>query len=92
MVQGKTKGLQSKAPSSRHSSKSVNPKKGKKYIAPKKSNLVKQASIHKALSTKINKSIEEQMVAAASSGKLTIMKNSAGDAYGITTIAFSCFV
>lgn len=30
---------------------------------------------HQALSAKINKSVEQQMVNAASSGKLTIMKN-----------------
>ncbi|KAF8349316.1 hypothetical protein F5887DRAFT_1070651 [Amanita rubescens] len=75
MVQGKTKGLQSKSPSNR--AKSVSLKKGKKYIAPKKPALVKQAAMHKTLSTKINKSIEAQMVSAASSGKLTIMKNAA---------------
>ncbi|KAK2465218.1 hypothetical protein APHAL10511_002572 [Amanita phalloides] len=92
MVQGKTKGLQNKSPSNRQ--KSANPKKGKKYIAPKKPALVKQAAMHKvtipivvktctqsiqALSTKINKSIEAQMVSAASSGKLTIMKNATPD-------------
>ncbi|KAF8724916.1 hypothetical protein AX14_008479 [Amanita brunnescens Koide BX004] len=75
MVQGKTKGLQSKSPSNRQ--KSANLKKGKKYIAPKKPALVKQAAMHKTLSSKINKSIEAQMVSAASSGKLTIMKNAA---------------
>ncbi|KIY44807.1 hypothetical protein FISHEDRAFT_14959, partial [Fistulina hepatica ATCC 64428] len=73
MVQGKTKGLQSKASSSRQTTKS--PRKGKRYIAPKKPILVKQAKMHKNLSAKINKSIEQQMVSAASSGKLTIMKN-----------------
>lgn len=95
MVQGKTKGLQSKAPTSRQ--KPANLKKGKKYIAPKKTALVKQAAMHKvevifvvskvmhsvrriqALSTKINKSIEAQMVSAASSGKLTIMKNASAE-------------
>ncbi|KAF5369551.1 hypothetical protein D9758_002554 [Tetrapyrgos nigripes] len=76
MVQGKTKGLQSKAPSQRHAAKSAaNTKKGKRYIPPKKASLVKQASMHKDLTAKINKSIEQQMVSAASSGKLTIMKN-----------------
>ncbi|KAF9493963.1 hypothetical protein BDN71DRAFT_1590778 [Pleurotus eryngii] len=76
MVQGKTKGLQAKASSSRHAAKAAaNTKKGKKYVAPKKAILVKQAAMHKALSAKINKSIEQQMVSAASAGKLTIMKH-----------------
>lgn len=94
MVQGKTKGLTSKASSTRHAAKAAaNTKKGKKYVAPKKAILVKQASMHKVstsflgltcaadivysqdLTAKINKSIEKQMVSAASSGKLTIMKN-----------------
>ena len=47
MVQGKTKGLQSKSPSNRQ--KSANLKKGKKYIAPKKPALVKQAAMHKVM-------------------------------------------
>lgn len=46
MVQGKTKGLQSKAPR-RPTKAATNLKKGKKYIAPKKPALVKQASVHK---------------------------------------------
>ncbi|KDQ62588.1 hypothetical protein JAAARDRAFT_30493 [Jaapia argillacea MUCL 33604] len=76
MVQGKTKGLQQKASSSRHAAKAAaNPKKGKRYVAPKKTVLVKQAAMHQQLSAKINHSIEKQMVSAASSGKLTIMKN-----------------
>jgi len=75
MVQGKTKGLQAKASSSRHAAKAAaNTKKGKRHIAPKKTALVKQAALHQSLSAKINKSIEQQMVTAASSGKLTIMK------------------
>ncbi|KAI0061484.1 hypothetical protein BV25DRAFT_1771173, partial [Artomyces pyxidatus] len=75
MVQGKTKGLQQKSPNSRAAKKAAaNPKKGRREIAPKKAVLVKQASVHKALSAKINKSVEQQMVNAASSGKLTIMK------------------
>ncbi|KAF8635802.1 hypothetical protein AX15_000009 [Amanita polypyramis BW_CC] len=96
MVQGKTKGLQTKAPTNRQ--KTAKLKKGKKYIAPKKQALVKQEAMYKvtiiiytgsevvylvyriqALSTKINKSIEAQMVSAASSGKLTIMKNTSAD-------------
>lgn len=49
MVQGKTKGLQNKSSSSsRHAAKSAaNTKKGKKYIAPKKPILMKQASMQK---------------------------------------------
>jgi hypothetical protein len=47
MVQGKTKGLQSKSPSRRPTKSSTDLKKGKKYIAPKKPALVKQASVHK---------------------------------------------
>ncbi|KII87008.1 hypothetical protein PLICRDRAFT_55892 [Plicaturopsis crispa FD-325 SS-3] len=81
MVQGKTKGLQNKGASSRHAAKAAAaPKKGKRYIAPKKTVLVKQASAHRSLTAKINKSIEQQMVSAASSGKLTIMKNVAPEA------------
>jgi len=77
MVQGKTKGLTTKtAGSSRHSAKAAaNTKKGKRDIAPKKPLLMKQAAMHKDLTAKINKSIERQMVAAASSGKLVLMKN-----------------
>lgn len=76
MVQGKTKGLQNKASSSRQAAKAAaNPKKGKRYIPPKKTALVKQASMRQSLTAKINKSIEQQMVSAASAGKLTIMKN-----------------
>lgn len=48
MVQGKTKGLQSKASTSRHAAKSAaNTKKGKRTIAPKKPILIKQAALHK---------------------------------------------
>ncbi|KAF8208831.1 hypothetical protein K438DRAFT_1812965 [Mycena galopus ATCC 62051] len=76
MVQGKTKGLQAKASSSRHAAKAAaGTKKGQRFIAPKKTILVKQAAMHKNLTAKINHSIERTMVAAASGGKLTIMKN-----------------
>ncbi|KAI0322420.1 hypothetical protein OF83DRAFT_1094288 [Amylostereum chailletii] len=76
MVQGKIKGLQQKGPSSRHAQKAAaNPKKGRRVAAPKKIVAVRQATLHQSLSAKINKSIEQQMVNAASSGKLTIMKN-----------------
>ncbi|PIL22846.1 hypothetical protein GSI_15541 [Ganoderma sinense ZZ0214-1] len=79
MVQGQTKGLsKGKSPNaaSRHAQKAAAaPKKGKRYVAPKKTAAVKQAALHKGLSAKISKSIEQQVAAAASSGKLTIMKN-----------------
>jgi hypothetical protein len=49
MVQGKTKGLQTKASSSRQAAKAAaNPKKGKRYVPPKKTALVKQASMRQA--------------------------------------------
>ncbi|OCH88692.1 hypothetical protein OBBRIDRAFT_813530 [Obba rivulosa] len=77
MVQGQSKGLQkAKAQSSRHAQRAAAaPKKGKRYVAPKKVALVKQAKMHQELSAKVNRSIEQQVAAAASSGKLTIMKN-----------------
>ncbi|TBU25994.1 hypothetical protein BD311DRAFT_763430 [Dichomitus squalens] len=77
MVQGQTKGLaKAKNSNARHAQKAAAaPKKGKRYVAPKKTAAVKQAAMHKELSAKINKSIEQQVAAAASSGKLTIMKN-----------------
>ncbi|TEB39925.1 hypothetical protein FA13DRAFT_1724144 [Coprinellus micaceus] len=76
MVQGKTKGLSIKGPNVRAAKKAAaNPKKGLRAIAPKKAPLVKQAKMHKELAAKIGKSIEKQMVDAASSGKLTIMKS-----------------
>ncbi|KAI0250956.1 hypothetical protein BJV78DRAFT_1127143 [Lactifluus subvellereus] len=77
MVQGTTKGLQAKASSNarRAHKAAANTKKGRRNVAPKKAAGIKQASMHKALSAKINKSVEQQMVNAASSGKLTIMKN-----------------
>ncbi|KIK91887.1 hypothetical protein PAXRUDRAFT_148485 [Paxillus rubicundulus Ve08.2h10] len=90
MVQGKTKGLQAKASSSkaRHAAKAAAaPKKGKRHEPPKKPALVKEASMRKkyislqALKAKVTKSIEQQMVSAASAGKLTIMKNAAPEPY-----------
>ncbi|KIK07980.1 hypothetical protein K443DRAFT_672866 [Laccaria amethystina LaAM-08-1] len=86
MVQGKTKGLQTKESSARHAKKAAaNMKKGRVVIAPKKTVLVKQAALQKNLTAKINKSIENQMVAAASAGKLTIMKNMAPEASSSST-------
>ncbi|KAH9890016.1 hypothetical protein C8Q73DRAFT_747720 [Cubamyces lactineus] len=77
MAQGQIKGLQKqKGSGGRHAAKAAAaPKKGKRYIAPKKAAAVKQAALHKELSAKISRSIEQQVAAAASSGKLTIMKN-----------------
>ncbi|EKM51979.1 uncharacterized protein PHACADRAFT_262420 [Phanerochaete carnosa HHB-10118-sp] len=77
MVQGAPKGLQNKkGQSSRQVAKAAaQTKKGKRYVAPKKTAAVKSAALHKELSAKINKSIEQQVAAAASTGKLTIMKN-----------------
>ncbi|KIP02895.1 hypothetical protein PHLGIDRAFT_122059 [Phlebiopsis gigantea 11061_1 CR5-6] len=77
MVQGTTKGLKNKkGNSSRHAAKAASSmKKGQRYVAPKKAAAVKSAALHKELSAKISKSIEQQVAAAASSGKLTIMKN-----------------
>jgi hypothetical protein len=76
ILQGKTKGLQTKGASSRHAAKAAaNTKKGQRHVAPKKAALVKQATMKRSLTAKINKSIEKSMVNAASSGKLTIMKN-----------------
>ncbi|GJE88392.1 DUF2462 domain-containing protein [Phanerochaete sordida] len=77
MVQGVSKGLQAKkGQSSRHAAKAAaQTKKGQRYIAPKKAAAAKSAALHKELSAKINRSIEQQVAASASSGKLTIMKN-----------------
>jgi len=76
MVQEKTKGLQTKGASSRHAAKAAaKTKKGRRHIAPKKAMLVERAVMKRSLTAKINKSIEQSMVSAASSGKLTIMKN-----------------
>jgi len=76
MVQGKVKGMRtSKQKSTRSLSSSSTTKKGKRYIAPKKVEAIKIASLKKDLSTKINRSIEQHTVNAASSGKLTILKN-----------------
>lgn len=48
MVQGKTKGLQpnSKNPT-RNAARAAAPKKGQRAIAPKKTNLIKQAAVRK---------------------------------------------
>ena len=52
MAQGQIKGLQKqKGSGGRHAAKAAAaPKKGKRYIAPKKATLVKQAALHKVSS------------------------------------------
>ncbi|KAH9841827.1 uncharacterized protein C8Q71DRAFT_350161 [Rhodofomes roseus] len=77
MVQGQVKGLQKqKASGSRQAAKAAaQTKKGKRYVAPKNKDAVRHAAMHQQLSAKINRSIERQVASAASSGKLTIMKN-----------------
>jgi hypothetical protein len=48
MTQGTSKGAaRNKAASSRHAARAAAPKKGRKFIAPKKAVLIKQASLHK---------------------------------------------
>ncbi|KAH9933237.1 uncharacterized protein BXZ73DRAFT_89851 [Epithele typhae] len=66
MVQGQTKGLsKQKGNTSRHAQRAAAAtKKGKRHVAPRRLRFAK-----------INKSIEQQVATAASSGKLTIMKN-----------------
>ncbi|THH27042.1 hypothetical protein EUX98_g7158 [Antrodiella citrinella] len=83
MVQGTSKGLvKGKSTAVRHAAKAAaNSKKGHRYIAPKKAGLMKTAALHQGLSAKINRSVEAQVAAAASSGKLTIMKNVAAEAF-----------
>ncbi|PVG00233.1 hypothetical protein CPB86DRAFT_813282 [Serendipita vermifera] len=61
----------------RQTKQSINPKKGQRTIAPKRHSLVKAAAQKKQLSAKLTRSIEKQTATAASSGKLTIMKNAA---------------
>jgi len=75
MVQGKSKGLHRKASSSRAGSKASQPKKGQRAIPPKKPAAIKHAAMQQSLAAKIGRSIEQQMVSAASNGKLTIMKS-----------------
>ncbi|WVN88891.1 UPF0390 protein [Cryptococcus depauperatus CBS 7841] len=50
-------------------------KPGKREVAPKDRLRVLERSQKKQLSSKINSSIEKQMVQAASAGKLTIMRS-----------------
>ncbi|KAK1926631.1 hypothetical protein DB88DRAFT_482515 [Papiliotrema laurentii] len=74
MAQGNTKGLKAKATSGGRK-KTGKMQKGRRDIAPKNAQKVKERSQHKQLSSKINNSIEKQMVQAASAGKLTIMRS-----------------
>ncbi|KAI5120765.1 hypothetical protein M0805_004728 [Coniferiporia weirii] len=101
MAQGKSKGLQVKAESSRHAAKAAaNMKKGRRAIAPKRAAAVKQAALHKTLSAKINRSIEQQAASAVSPGALTIMRPEAPAEYARTLSPFgisaqligSCYV
>ncbi|KAK4685589.1 hypothetical protein P7C73_g4564, partial [Tremellales sp. Uapishka_1] len=78
MAQGSTKGLTAKTGSGGRK-KGGTMRKGKYVIAPKGAQKISEKIHHKQLSSKINNSIEKQMVAAASIGKLTIMKNKGGD-------------
>ncbi|KAI7862977.1 hypothetical protein BDF14DRAFT_1885522 [Spinellus fusiger] len=56
--------------------KPIKLRKGTRVIAPKQSILVKQRSMEKKMTAKINKNIEKQMsVKANAVGKLTIMKS-----------------
>ena len=107
MAQGKVKGLKTSKQKATRQASSSTTKKGKRYVAPKKADAIKIASLKKVrmqtlpvflslacpfggkgfvglgsksrlsqgLSAKINRSIEKHTVNAASSGKLTIMKN-----------------
>jgi len=76
MVQGKVKGMKaSKQKATRPASSSSTTKKGRRFAAPKKADAIKIATLKKDLSSKINRSIEHHTVNAASSGKLTILKN-----------------
>ncbi|KAH7101604.1 hypothetical protein BKA62DRAFT_702584 [Auriculariales sp. MPI-PUGE-AT-0066] len=75
MVQGATKNLQTRSPKAHAAAKKADLKKGRRAIAPKKAALVKSAKLKQGLSAKINRSVEAQMVTAASSGKLTIMRH-----------------
>ena len=51
MVQGKSKGLQKKAESSRHAAKAAaNTKKGRRVIAPKRAAAVKKEALNKVSS------------------------------------------
>ncbi|KAI9031808.1 hypothetical protein CLU79DRAFT_730261 [Phycomyces nitens] len=55
--------------------KPIKLRKGTRVIAPKQSILVKQRSMERKMTAKINKNIEKQMsVKANAVGKLTIMK------------------
>ncbi|EJT98671.1 hypothetical protein DACRYDRAFT_57082 [Dacryopinax primogenitus] len=73
MVQNQSKGMQKKAVSRKPDASHT--KKGKRVIAPKKKDAVKHDQLKKSLSSKINRSIEKQIVGAAGNSKLTIVRN-----------------
>ncbi|ORY25365.1 hypothetical protein BCR39DRAFT_590220 [Naematelia encephala] len=73
MAQGTTKGLKAKSQSGGRK-KTGQTKKGKRVVPPKDKQRIQERSHQKSLSSKINNSIEKQMVQAASAGKLTIMR------------------
>ncbi|KZO93589.1 hypothetical protein CALVIDRAFT_539760 [Calocera viscosa TUFC12733] len=72
MVQNQSKGLQKKAASRKADASHT--KKGKRVIAPKRKDAVKHDQLKKTLSTKINRSIERQIVGAAGNSMLTIVR------------------
>lgn len=75
MAQGNPKLNSQKSSAKRVSAQQ--PKKGRRTIPPKKQAAVKHAAHHNSLSSKINKSIESQILASASGEKLSILKPSA---------------
>lgn len=91
MAQGNAKVKKAEASGGRKKGGVV--KKGARAIAPKQAQKQREHKVQKVcppscskrslicqnLSSKINNSIERQMVQAASAGKLTIMRNSGGD-------------
>jgi len=79
MAQGKPKLAQKKASGGRPDR---NVKKGRRVVPPKAAAAIKHHTIQKKLSAKIHNSIERQAAAAASSGKLTIMKGVLNESSG----------
>ncbi|AFR94765.1 hypothetical protein C343_02844 [Cryptococcus neoformans C23] len=76
MAQGAGKPIKAKGKSGGSQRKNTGKTKpGKREVAPKDRQRVLERSQKKQLSSKINNSIEKQMVQAASVGKLSIMRN-----------------
>ena len=73
MAQGASK-LKSKSPSTNSRHKTPQAKKGRRVIAPKDKQRIKEKQAQKQLSSKINHDIERQMVQAAKGGKLHLMR------------------